>query len=194
MRGGVLEEPDEAVLDSAVLDLSGETAGEHSNDVASPFFVSKKAAAVLKHALLDKYVVPFASKTGKHAPDGRVVYLDGYAGPGRYDDGTPGSPALILESAAPSRPSASSTATSLRRTARTINPCRPWSRKPASRDSQPMPCRAAPKGTWTTSWKQPKGHRCSPSSTPSVSASPSTPSHGGSSEAAAQAACPPKSF
>lgn len=100
MRGGVLEEPDEAVLDSAVLDLSGETAGEHSNDVASPFFVSKKAAAVLKHALLDKYVVPFASKTGKHAPDGRVVYLDGYAGPGRYDDGTPGSPALILESAA----------------------------------------------------------------------------------------------
>ncbi|MEU7553162.1 three-Cys-motif partner protein TcmP [Streptomyces sp. NPDC044571] len=95
-----MEEPDEAVLDSAVLDLSGETAGERATDVASPFFVSKKAAAVLKHAILDKYVVPFASKVGKYAPDGRVVYLDGYAGPGRYDDGTPGSPALILESAA----------------------------------------------------------------------------------------------
>ncbi|WP_405922487.1 three-Cys-motif partner protein TcmP [Streptomyces sp. NBC_00122] len=95
-----MEEPDEAVLDNAVLDLSGETAGEHATDVASPFFVSKKAAAVLKHAILDKYVVPFASKVGKYAPDARVVYLDGYAGPGRYDDGTPGSPALILESAA----------------------------------------------------------------------------------------------
>ncbi len=95
-----MEGPDEAVLDSAVLDLSGETAGEDVRDDTSPFFVSKKAAAVLKHAILDKYVVPFASKVGKYAPDGRVVYLDGYAGPGRYDDGTPGSPALILESAA----------------------------------------------------------------------------------------------
>ncbi|MFG3348720.1 three-Cys-motif partner protein TcmP [Streptomyces sp. NPDC048018] len=95
-----MEGPDEAALDGAVLDLSGETAGEDVRDDTSPFFVSKKAAAVLKHAILDKYVVPFASKVGKYAPDGRVVYLDGYAGPGRYDDGTPGSPALILESAA----------------------------------------------------------------------------------------------
>ncbi|MGO4635032.1 three-Cys-motif partner protein TcmP [Streptomyces sp. 2RAF24] len=94
-----MEGPDEAALDGAVLDLSGETAGEDVRDT-SPFFVSKKAAAVLKHAILDKYVVPFASKVGKYARDGRVVYLDGYAGPGRYDDGTPGSPALILESAA----------------------------------------------------------------------------------------------
>ncbi|WP_405801101.1 three-Cys-motif partner protein TcmP [Streptomyces halstedii] len=95
-----MERADEAALDGAVLDLSGETAGEDVRDDTSPFFVSKKAAAVLKHAILDKYVVPFASKVGKYAPDGRVVYLDGYAGPGRYDDGTPGSPALILESAA----------------------------------------------------------------------------------------------
>ncbi|MFD3470641.1 three-Cys-motif partner protein TcmP [Streptomyces sp. NPDC058682] len=37
-------------------------------------------------------------KAGGHAPDGRGVYLDGYAGPGRYEDGTSGSPALILDS------------------------------------------------------------------------------------------------
>ncbi|MYV41073.1 three-Cys-motif partner protein TcmP [Streptomyces sp. SID1328] len=90
----------EVVLDDAVLNLSGESAGEDGTDTSSPFFVSKKAAAVLKHAILRSYVVPFASKVGKYAPDGRVVYLDGYAGPGRYEDGTPGSPALILESAA----------------------------------------------------------------------------------------------
>ncbi|MFD8154472.1 MULTISPECIES: three-Cys-motif partner protein TcmP [unclassified Streptomyces] len=90
----------EAVLDDDVLDLSGESAGERGLDSSSPFFVSKKAAAVLKHAILDSYVVPFASKVGRYAPDSRVVYLDGYAGPGRYEDGTPGSPALILDSAA----------------------------------------------------------------------------------------------
>jgi hypothetical protein len=88
------------VLDDDVLDLSGESAGERGLDSSSPFFVSKKAAAVLKHAILDSYVVPFASKVGRYAPDSRVVYLDGYAGPGRYEDGTPGSPALILDSAA----------------------------------------------------------------------------------------------
>ncbi|MGW4815195.1 three-Cys-motif partner protein TcmP [Kitasatospora cineracea] len=90
----------EAGLDDAVLDLSGESAGEDGTDTSSPFFVSRKAAAVLKHAILRQYVVPFASKVGKYAPNGRVVYLDGYAGPGRYEDGTPGSPALILDSAA----------------------------------------------------------------------------------------------
>ncbi|MFE9455157.1 three-Cys-motif partner protein TcmP [Streptomyces sp. NPDC006739] len=90
----------EAVLDDTVLNLSGEGADEKELDASSPFFVSKKAAAVLKHAILDSYVVPFASKVGRYAPDGRVVYLDSYAGPGRYEDGTPGSPALILDSAA----------------------------------------------------------------------------------------------
>ncbi|MFF0597343.1 three-Cys-motif partner protein TcmP [Streptomyces antibioticus] len=88
------------VLEDAVLDLSGESAGEKGLDSSSPFFVSKKAAAVLKHEILKQYVVPFASKVGRYAPDGRVVYLDGYAGPGRYEDGTPGSPALILDEAA----------------------------------------------------------------------------------------------
>lgn len=98
-RGGVVGERDDAWDDDAVLDLSGESVGE-DQDTSSPFFVSKKAAAILKHEILNQYVVPFASKVGRYAPDGRVVYLDSYAGPGRYEDGTPGSPALILASAA----------------------------------------------------------------------------------------------
>ncbi|MFJ2915072.1 three-Cys-motif partner protein TcmP [Streptomyces sp. NPDC087228] len=93
-----MSEHDEAYED-ALLDLSGESLGEEVAS-SSPFFVSKKAAAVLKHEILNRYVVPFASKVGRYAPDGRVVYLDSYAGPGRYEDGTPGSPALILEAAA----------------------------------------------------------------------------------------------
>ncbi|MEU6340664.1 three-Cys-motif partner protein TcmP [Streptomyces sp. NPDC046977] len=94
-----MDESDE-IFDDPVLDLSGESAGEKELDSSSPFFVSKKAAAVLKHAILKQYVVPFASKVGRYSPGGRVVYVDGYAGPGRYEDGTPGSPSLILNSAA----------------------------------------------------------------------------------------------
>ncbi|MFF2189174.1 three-Cys-motif partner protein TcmP [Streptomyces sp. NPDC058155] len=80
--------------------LSGETAGEEVTESTRQFFVSKKAAALLKHEILQGYVKPFVAKVGRWAPGGRVVYLDGYAGPGRYADGTPGSPALILDSAA----------------------------------------------------------------------------------------------
>lgn len=64
-----------------------------------PFFESKHAAAVLKHAILDGYVIPFASKTGSTSRGKRVVIMDGYAGAGRYEDGEPGSPALIANAA-----------------------------------------------------------------------------------------------
>ncbi len=51
-----------------------------------PFFESKRAAAVLKHAILSGYVSPFAVKTGSTSVDHRVAIVDGYAGAGRYDD------------------------------------------------------------------------------------------------------------
>jgi hypothetical protein len=44
--------------------LGGEAAGEQDIQSSNPFFVSKKAAAVLKHALLEQYLVPFAAKVG----------------------------------------------------------------------------------------------------------------------------------
>src|SRR3954468_24819385 len=64
-----------------------------------PFFESKRAAAVLKHAILTGYVAPFAVKTGSTSVDHRVGIIDGYAGAGRYDNGEPGSPAIIAEAA-----------------------------------------------------------------------------------------------
>ncbi|MGC4811602.1 three-Cys-motif partner protein TcmP [Micromonospora sp. DT228] len=60
------------------------------------FFRSRKAAAVLKHGILKRYPVVFASKTGRENP---VVFLDGYAGAGEYDDGQPGSPLLLSQCA-----------------------------------------------------------------------------------------------
>jgi three-Cys-motif partner protein len=53
---------------------------------------------VLKHGILKRYPVVFASAAGQRAA--RVVLLDGYAGRGRYDDDTPGSPMLLLDTAA----------------------------------------------------------------------------------------------
>jgi three-Cys-motif partner protein len=61
------------------------------------FFRERRAQAVFKHGILTRYPVVFASKTGwKGRP---VVFLDGYAGRGEYEDGTPGSPALLAETA-----------------------------------------------------------------------------------------------
>jgi len=51
--------------------------------------------SVLKHDLLRRYLPIFAGKTGSKSAG--VVYLDGYAGRGRYDDGSPGSAELILQ-------------------------------------------------------------------------------------------------
>lgn len=65
----------------------------------SKFHKSRKSAAVLKHAIINQYATPFASKTGSTSVDNRVAFIDGYAGPGRYDDGAEGSGAMLLRKA-----------------------------------------------------------------------------------------------
>ncbi|HEX6675923.1 MAG TPA: three-Cys-motif partner protein TcmP [Actinomycetes bacterium] len=52
--------------------------------------------SVFKHTLLEKYVPQFAGMTGSKATANRVVFLDGYAGRGRYRDGEPASAERIL--------------------------------------------------------------------------------------------------
>lgn len=72
--------------------------GEKTIDTQD-FFESKKAAAILKHEILKGYVPPFVAKTGKYSRDNRVVIMDGFAGAGRYGDGSAGSPAIFVEAA-----------------------------------------------------------------------------------------------
>jgi len=67
--------------------------------VSDKFFKDRQGAAVLKHAILEKYLPAFVGKVGSSAPDGQVFYLDGFAGAGMYDDGTPGSPLLAARTA-----------------------------------------------------------------------------------------------
>jgi len=63
------------------------------------FHHTKKSAAVLKHRIIDSYAPPFIGKTGKWSTDNRVAFIDGYAGPGRYDDEEEGSGAMLLRHA-----------------------------------------------------------------------------------------------
>lgn len=62
------------------------------------FFQRPQAAAVLKHGVLRRYATVFATMAGTRT--GRVVYFDAYAGQGRYDDGSAGSPLLAMRTAA----------------------------------------------------------------------------------------------
>jgi len=59
------------------------------------FWERQRLPGVFKHDLLRRYLPRFAGKTGSQAPG--VVYLDGYAGRGRYQDGSPASAERILQ-------------------------------------------------------------------------------------------------
>jgi hypothetical protein len=63
------------------------------------FFEAQRPAALLKHGILGRYLRPYVVKTGSKSRHGRVAYVDGYAGPGTYDDGSAGSPALAVDAA-----------------------------------------------------------------------------------------------
>lgn len=63
------------------------------------FFKTVQGAAILKHGILRRYLAVFAAKLGSTSKGNKVVYLDAYAGPGVYDDGKPGSPALATATA-----------------------------------------------------------------------------------------------
>lgn len=60
------------------------------------FFSAPQPAAILKHEVLFRYLEVFASKTGSQS-GGRVMFVDGYAGAGRYSDGTPAGPARAID-------------------------------------------------------------------------------------------------
>ena len=59
------------------------------------FFAKKKQWSKYKDDLLGSYILPYFNKImSTRVP---VVYIDGFAGKGRFDDGTAGSPLLVKE-------------------------------------------------------------------------------------------------
>ena len=63
------------------------------------FWDEPQGAAIFKHATLKGYASLYANKTGKYSSGHGVALIDGYAGRGWYDDETPASPALLLQTA-----------------------------------------------------------------------------------------------
>ncbi|TCO43575.1 three-Cys-motif partner protein [Kribbella antiqua] len=64
------------------------------------FFESPQAAAIYKHKLIKSYIPAWAGKVGSTSTGKRVVVYDAYSGPGRYEDNEPGSPELLVDTAA----------------------------------------------------------------------------------------------
>lgn len=58
------------------------------------YWQDQELPSVLKHNLLGRYIPQFGGMTGSR--DGRVVYLDGYAGEGRYESGEAGSAEIAM--------------------------------------------------------------------------------------------------
>jgi three-Cys-motif partner protein len=54
------------------------------------------AQSIFKHAIIRNYLPPFLAMTGSTSDGRRLVVMDGFAGRGRYADGSPGSAELIL--------------------------------------------------------------------------------------------------
>lgn len=81
------------------LSLTRTGRGEELGTDQKSFWERPQGAATFKHAVLDRYTPVFASKVGRSSPNHQVVILDGYAGRGWYEDGSPGSPALMVRTA-----------------------------------------------------------------------------------------------
>ncbi|MEU5810946.1 three-Cys-motif partner protein TcmP [Streptomyces sp. NPDC047718] len=71
-----------------------------SSGTGGGYWADKALPSVLKHDLLKRYLPQFGGMTGTRAHDRRVVYLDGYAGEGRYANGESASGEIALQVAA----------------------------------------------------------------------------------------------
>ncbi|MFG2284009.1 three-Cys-motif partner protein TcmP [Streptomyces asoensis] len=67
-----------------------------STGTGGHYWADKALPSVFKHELLKRYVPQFGGMTGTQSHDKRVVYLDGYAGEGRYENGEPASAEIAL--------------------------------------------------------------------------------------------------
>lgn len=63
----------------------------------SEFFTGKRPWSKIKDQIISKYLVPYLNKVS--VLNKKVVIVDAFAGPGRFDDGTKGSPLIICETA-----------------------------------------------------------------------------------------------
>src|SRR5260370_29599182 len=67
--------------------------GESSDD----FFEGKRLWSKIKDEVLEKYIAPYLAKVNTRGQP--ILLIDGYAGPGVFEDGSHGSPIILCEKA-----------------------------------------------------------------------------------------------
>ncbi|WP_439813368.1 three-Cys-motif partner protein TcmP [Streptomyces sp. P9-2] len=67
-----------------------------SSGTGGSYWADKALPSVFKHELLKRYLPQFGGMTSRQSHDKRVIYLDGYAGEGRYENGEPASAEIAL--------------------------------------------------------------------------------------------------
>ena len=63
------------------------------------FFEECQEQSQVKSRIVEKYFRAWAKVVSPHARDNRIAYIDLFAGPGRYQDGTDSTPLRILRAA-----------------------------------------------------------------------------------------------
>jgi three-Cys-motif partner protein len=66
-----------------------------SSQVSNPFFAAKRPWSRIKDRILSAYLAVYLPKVATLGK--RILLVDGFAGPGRFEDGSVGSPVLIVE-------------------------------------------------------------------------------------------------
>ncbi len=59
-----------------------------------------KPHTIAKIMILENYLVPYFQILGRTNPGEEIIYVDGFAGPGKYENYPSGSPVAALRSAA----------------------------------------------------------------------------------------------
>ncbi|MET9913563.1 three-Cys-motif partner protein TcmP [Streptomyces sp. NPDC006476] len=77
------------------------TGGLMSTGTSKAYWAERALPSVFKHNLLGRYIPQFGGMTGSR--DKQVVYLDGYAGEGRYENGDSGSAEIAMKVASKHR-------------------------------------------------------------------------------------------
>jgi len=64
---------------------------------SNQFWVTQEDWSKRKHLILRYYLKPAAAKLASVSPNRGIIIIDGFAGRGRYEDGSPGSPIHVAE-------------------------------------------------------------------------------------------------
>jgi three-Cys-motif partner protein len=89
------------ILESVGFTYDSETWIKHDSttNMSNRFFEERSEASQVKAQIVDKYFRAWAGIVAPRARGGRIAYIDLFAGPGRYKDGSASVPLMVLQNA-----------------------------------------------------------------------------------------------